>query len=218
MFSTCNTACVDTSTLSKADICNVYQRNEVVVRLLTSKCDFDLPVGDYDSSALADAVTDAIADGKIGATMELANVEWADPTTATKQYRSRCRPASTINTGRVLNARDYNAYDVNAAGASTPYNDRIIYADEIQSPSTRVIGYVTCDGKIYLFLNDKGGFMSYSIHHFIGYDNEVDGQSIEFKNYVISFVGDPLKLRTPYLDIVAAGAVADLGWLFNNVK
>lgn len=219
MLSTCNTACVGSAKLSKTDMCATYQRSEVPVRFLTANCDFDLPEGDYDSSALADAIVDAIADGKIGATPELANVEWADPTTTKKQFRSRCRPAKTINTGRTITARDYNAFDVVSAGTAMPYNDRIIYLDEIQAKSTRIIGYVTCDGKIYLFLNEQGGFMSYSAHFFTGFDNEVDGSTFEFKNYMIEFVGDPLKsLRTPYLDIVLAGAVDDLGWLYNSAQ
>jgi len=219
MFSTCNTACVGASELSKNDQCATYQRSEVPVRLLVAKCNVDFPEGDYDDNVLATAIETLITNGEVSATPELSNVEWSDPTNTTKQFRARNRPASVITTGRTFTARDYNAFDVNSAGTATPYDDRIIYLDEIQAKSTRIVGYITDSGKIYLFLDKNGAFMSYSPNFFTGWDNEVDGQTIEFKNYVINFVSDPLaRLSLPYLDIIGANAVAQLGWLYQNAQ
>lgn len=217
MYPSCNTACVNSTTLTKLDICPSEQRSEVVVRYLTAKCDFTFPTGLYTANALATALVAAITNGEVSATPELSNVEWSDPTTATKLIGNRTRPAKNYITGRTLTARDYNAFDVDGTGASVPYNDRIIYLDEIQAPSTRIVGYVTADGKIYLFLDAKGAFLPYSANFFTGFDNEIDGQTIEYKNYVLNFVGDPLaRLRTPYLDIIQAGGVAQLGWLYQS--
>ena len=69
--------------------------------------------------------------------------------------------------------------------------------------------------KISLWLqNANGTFMQYSVQFFTGFDTEVDGQRIEFKNYSITFMGDPVDWKEPYLDIVAANGIANLGWIF----
>jgi hypothetical protein len=154
----------------------------------------------------------------ISATFELAEFNWADPTTTKKNFLSKARPSKTITTGRTLTAKDYSAVDVDNAGASSPYFDRVFYKDIIQNKACKIRGYVTEGGTIYLFLNEKGEFCSYDINYWIGYDNEVDGQCVEFKNYAIDFVGDPLRqITTPYLDIIEAGAQASLGWLYQAV-
>lgn len=215
MFSTCNSACVGSVLLTKTDQCDVYQRSEVPVRLLLSTCDFDFPVGDYDDNVLATAIEDAITDGFISVTPELSEVAWADPTTAQKNYRARCRPASTINVSRQLTGKDFNATDKVSAGTASPYQDRLFFKNLVQNPAIAIRGYVTCDGKIYLFLNPNGTFASYTAHFFTGFDTEIDGQNVEFKNYVLTFNGDPVNWTTPYLDIIEASAEAQLGWLFS---
>lgn len=199
------------------DQCNVYQRSEVPVRLIVALCNTDFPTGDYDDSALSDAFKALIAANFIGATPELSDVAWADPTTATKNYRARCRPAKTINVSRQLTGRDFNATDVDSAGDDAPYYDRVFFEDYIKNPAVAIRGYVTCDGKIYLFKNPNGTFASYTAHFFTGSDTEIEGQNVEFKNYVITFNGDPVQWTTPYLDIVAAGNDPDLQWLFAPV-
>lgn len=214
MFSTCSTACVGTLTLTKTDQCDVYQRSEVPVRLLLAKCDFDFPVGDYDDAALGTLIAEAIDDGNMSATPELADVSWQDPTTTTKQFKSRCRPMATIEVSRILTGKDYTATDVNSAGTASVYQDRIFYQDIVQNKGTAVRGFVTCDGKIYLFLNKNGTFAQYTASFWTGYDTDVDGKNIEYKNYALTFMGDPVNFRLPYFDIVAAGSIDDLGWLF----
>ena len=109
MFSTCNATCVGSVTLPKTDQCDMYQRSEVPVRLLIAKCDFDFPTGLYDANALALAVEAAITAGDISVTPELADLQWADPTSTTKQYKGTCRPPSTINVSRQLTGKDFNA-------------------------------------------------------------------------------------------------------------
>lgn len=217
MFSTCSTACAGSVTLTKTDQCNVYQRSEVPVRLILGVCTIDFPTAAYDSAALSAAFKALIASGDISATPELSDVAWADPTTATKNYRARCRPAKTINVSRQLTGRDFNATDVNSAGTASAYQDRLFFENLVQNPAVAIRGYVTCDGKIYLFLNENGTFASYTAHFFTGWDTEIDGQNVEFKNYNITFNGDPAKFTTPYLDIVAAGNDPDLAWLFSPV-
>lgn len=214
MFSTCSTACVGTLTLTKTDQCDVYQRSEVPVRLLLAKCDFDFPVGDYDDAALGTLIASAINDGNMSATPELADVAWQDPTTTTKQFKSRYRPMATIEVSRILTGKDYTATDVNSAGTASVYQDRIFYQDIVQNKGTAVRGFVTCDGKIYLFLNKNGTFAQYTASFWTGYDTEVDGKNIEYKNYALTFMGDPVNFRLPYFDIVAAGSIDHLGWLF----
>ena len=214
MFSTCTSACVGSVSLTKTDQCHLYQRSEVPVRLIIAKCDVDFPTGAYDDTALATAFEALITSGDISATPEIADLQWADPTTTTKQYRGRCRPAETIKTSRALTGRDFMATDVNSSGTATPYADRLFFKNLIQNKAVAIRGYVTCDGKIYLFLNKNGTFMQYSALFWTGYDTDVDGQSVEFKNYSITFMGDPVDYTTPYLDIVEAGATANLGWLF----
>lgn len=214
MFSTCNSSCVGMITLPSTDICDVYQRSEVPVRLILAKCDFDFPQGQYDSTTLATAFETAIANGDITATPELADLQWADPTSTTKQYKGTCRPPSTINVSRQLTGKDFNAFDVNSTGGAAVYNDRYFFKNIIKNKAVAIRGYVTCDGKVYLFLNSNGTFMQYSAQYFTGYDTEVDGQRVEFKNYSITFMGDPVDWTLPYLDIVAAGSISSLGWLF----
>ncbi len=215
MFSTCNTTCVGSVVISKTDQCDVYQRSEVPVRLILGLCDFDFPVGDYDDNALALLVETAITAGQIGVTPELSEVSWADPSTTTKNYRARCRPLKTINVSRQLTGKDFNATDVVSAGTATPYQDRLFFKNIVQNPAVAIRGYVTCDGKIYLFLNPNGTFASYTVHFFTGFDTEIEGQNVEFKNYVITFNGDPVNWTTPYLDVIAAGAQSTLGWLYS---
>jgi hypothetical protein len=215
MFSTCNSACVGEVLLTKTDQCDVYQRSEVPVRLLLSLCDFDFPTGDYDDNVLATAIEDAITAGRISVTPELSEVAWADPTTAQKNYRARCRPASTINVSRQLTGKDFNATDKVSAGTTSPYQDRLFFQNLVKNPAVAIRGYVTCDGKIYLFLNPNGTFASYTAHFFTGFDTEIDGQNVEFKNYVLTFNGDPVNWTTPYLDIIEATAESQLGWLFS---
>ncbi len=215
MFSTCNSACVGSVLLTKTDQCDVYQRSEVPVRLLLSLCDFDFPTGDYDDNVLATAIEDAITAGEISVTPELSEVAWADPTTAQKNYRARCRPASTINVSRQLTGKDFNATDKVSAGTASPYQDRLFFQNLVKNPAVAIRGYVTCDGKIYLFLNPNGTFASYTAHFFTGFDTEIDGQNVEFKNYVLTFNGDPVNWTTPYLDIIEATAESQLGWLFS---
>jgi hypothetical protein len=214
MFSTCNTACATNVVLTKTDQCKVYQRSEVPVRLILSLCDFDFPTGAYASEALAEAISDAIDDGKISATPELSDLVWADPSTANKNYRARCRPADTINVSRQLTGRDFNATDVTSAGLEVPYEDRIFWQYKVKNKAVKIRGYVTCDGKIYLFLNENGTFANYTVHLWTGFDTEIDGTNVEFKQYSITFNGDPVNYTTPYLDIIAAGAESTLGWLF----
>ena len=214
MFSTCNSACVGEVVLTKTDQCAIYQRSEVPVRLLLGLCDFDFPEGDYTDEDLAKAVKDAIAAGLISATPELSDLVWADPTTATKNYRARCRPADTINVSRQLTGRDFNATDVDSDGTAVPYQDRLFFKNIVKNKAVKIRGFVTCDGKIYLFLNENGTFANYTAHFWSGYDTEIDGTSIEFKQYSITFNGDPVNWTLPYLDIIAAGAESDLGWLF----
>lgn len=213
MFSTCNSACVGSLTLTKTDQCDVFQRSEVPVRLLIAKCDFNFPEGDYDDNALATLIETAIDDGDISATPELAEMAWADPTTAQKKYKAGCRPPVTKNVSRVLTGKDFNATNVNSAGTAVPYEDRIFWQNIIQNKGTAIRGYVTCDGKIYLFLNKNGTFSKYSVHFFTGFDAEIEGESVEYKNYAITFMGDPVNYTTPYLDIIASEAEAQLGWL-----
>ena len=215
MFSTCNSACVGEVLLTKTDQCDVYQRSEVPVRLLLSLCDFDFPTGDYDDNVLATAIEDAITAGRISVTPELSEVAWADPTTAQKNYRARWRPASTINVSRQLTGKDFNATDKVSAGTTSPYQDRLFFQNLVKNPAVAIRGYVTCDGKIYLFLNPNGTFASYTAHFFTGFDTEIDGQNVEFKNYVLTFNGDPVNWTTPYLDIIEATAESQLGWLFS---
>lgn len=214
MFSTCNTTCVGEVLLTKTDQCAVYQRSEVPVRLLLGLCDFDFPSGEYDDDALATAIDAAITAGAISATPELSDLVWADPTTAQKNYRARCRVADTINVSRQLTGRDFNATDVNSGGTASVYEDRLFFKNLVQNKAVRVRGFVTCDGKIYLFLNSNGTFANYTAHFWTGYDTEIDGTNVEFKQYSITFNGDPVNWTLPYLDIVAAGAEASLGWLF----
>jgi hypothetical protein len=214
MFSTCNTTCVGEVLLTKTDQCAVYQRSEVPVRLLLGLCDFDFPTGDYNDEDLATAIDAAITAGSISATPELSDLVWADPTTAQKNYRARCRVADTINVSRQLTGRDFNATDVNSAGTASVYQDRLFFKNLVQNKAVRVRGFVTCDGKIYLFLNSNGTFANYTAHFWTGYDTEIDGTNVEFKQYSITFNGDPVNWTLPYLDIVAAGAEATLGWLF----
>jgi hypothetical protein len=214
MFSTCNSACVGEVLLTKTDQCAIYQRSEVPVRLLLGLCDFDFPEGDYTDEDLAKAVADAITAGEISATPELSDLVWADPTTANKNYRARCRPADTINVSRQLTGRDFNATDVNSAGTAVPYQDRLFFKNIVKNKAVKIRGFVTCDGKIYLFLNENGTFANYTAHFWSGYDTEIDGTSIEFKQYSITFNGDPVNWTLPYLDIIAAGAESTLGWLF----
>ena len=213
MFSTCNSLCVGALTLTKTDQCAVYQRSEVPVRLLIAKCDFAFPEGDYDDNALATLIETAITDGDISATPELAEMAWADPTTAPKLYRARCRQPKIVNVSRVLTGKDFNATDVTSAGVATPYQDRLFWQNIVKNKGTAIRGYVTCDGKIYLFLNSNGTFAQYSVHFFTGFDTEIEGENVEYKNYAITFTGDPVNYTTPYLDIIASSAEAQLGWL-----
>lgn len=218
MFSTCSSSCVGAVVLTNTDQCNVYQRSEVPVRLILALCNVDFPSGAYDDSDLSDAFATLVGAGQISATPELSEVAWADPTTATKNYRARCRASKTINVSRQLTGRDFNATDVDTAGAASPYEDRLFFENLVKNPAVSIRGYVTCDGKIYLFKNPNGTFASYSAHFFTGFDTEIEGKNVEFKNYVITFNGDPVQYTTPYLDIVASGNDPLLSWLFAPVN
>jgi len=60
--------------------------------------------------------------------------------------------------------------------------------------------------------------MAYDLNCWIGYDQDVEGKLVEYKNYQLDFVGDPLRqITTPYLDIKAAGAESTLGWLYQPI-
>jgi hypothetical protein len=214
MLSTCNNACVDTLILPQTTQCATYQRSEVPVKLILALCNVDFPAGQYDDPTLASAVEALFTAGSASATFELADFQWADPTTTTKQYLSRRNPPNMITTGRQMTAKDFNAVDVDPANAAFPYFDRDFYRDVVQNKAVKIRGYVTDSGRIYLFLDKNGNFMAYNVNYFIGWDNEVEGQSVEFKNYIITFVADPLsQIVTPYLDIPLSGNT-NLGWLY----
>lgn len=217
MLPTCNSACVDTFTLTTTDQCDIYQRSEIPVRLIVATCNTTFPTGAYDDIALATAFESLVGIGSISATFELADFSWSDPTTTTKQYRSRRSPAKTITTGRTLTARDYTATDVNAAGSATPYQDRLFFVNTLQNAAVKYRGWITADGRIYLFLNSNGEFMSYDVNHWYGQDVEVEGQVVEFKNMNINFTGDPTAtMTTPYLDLLEADPTDTLGlaWMY----
>lgn len=187
------------------------------MRLLLATCDTDFPTGTYDDLAHATAFAALITSAAVSATFELTDFAWGDPTTTKKQYKSRRSPATTITTGRQLTAKDFNAVDENAAGTPTPFHDRLFYVNTVQNKSVKIRGYVTDAGKVYLFLNSAGEFMSYDINFWTGWDQDVDGQSVEFKNYMIDFTADPLAtMTTPYLDIPAADPTntLDIFWLY----
>lgn len=218
MFSTCNSVCVDTLTLPLTTQCDTYQRSEVPVRLLIATCDTDFPVGDYDDNVHATAFAALITSGNISATFELADFAWGDPTTTTKQYKSRRSPVSTITTGRQLTAKDFNATDTDPTGTAYPYWDRNFYKNVVQNKAVRIRGWVTEQGRIYLFLDKNGNFMSYDQHYFTGDDIEIDGQNVEFKNYIMNFAADPrINIITPYLDLPLADPTDALGlsWLYS---
>lgn len=215
MLSTCNSTCVGVFSITKTDQCDIYQRSEVPVRLIIATCDTAFPSGTYTDALHAAAFAALITAGQVGATFELADFQWSDPTTTQKNFLSKSRPQKSIPISRELTAKDYTATDFDDSGAASPYQDRLFYKDVLQNKACKVRGYVTEAGKIYLFLDSKGEFCSYDINHFIGFDGEIDGLSIEYKNLSIRFMGDPLRqITTPYLDIKAAGAEATLGWLY----
>lgn len=215
MLSTCNSTCIGAFSITKTDQCNVDQRSEVPVRLIIATCDTAFPSGTYTDSLHATAFAALITSGNIGATFELSDFQWSDPTTTQKNFLSKARPSKSIIISRELTAKDYTTTEVDNTGASSPYQDRLFYKDVLQNKACKVRGYVTEAGKIYLFLDAKGEFCSYDINFFIGFDGEVEGQSIEYKNLSIRFTGDPLRqITTPYLDIKAAGAESTLGWLY----
>lgn len=217
MFSTCNTACVDSTTLTPTSQCDTYQRSEVPVRLILATCDTDFPSGSYDDNALAVSFEALVSAGSVSATFELADFVWADPTFTQKQYKAIRSPKSEIVTGRTLTAKDYNATDVDYLAAASPYFDRDFYKNKARNKGVKIRGYITDQGRIYLFLDQNGAFMSYSLQSFIGWDGEVEGQSVEFKNWMINFVADPLaQMVTPYLDLKLAdpGNALDLGWMY----
>lgn len=217
MLSTCNDACVDTVIIPLTTQCDTYQRSEVPVRLIIATCDTDFPVGDYDDLVHATAFAALTATNNISATFELADFAWADPTTTTKQYKPRRSPASTITTGRQLTARDYNATDTDPAGAAAPYFDRTFYRTVVQNKAVKVRGFITEQGRIYLFLDQNGQFMSYDVNFFTGWDIEIDGKSVEFKNYVLNFVADPMIGQIlPYLDLSLADPTdtLNLAWMY----
>jgi hypothetical protein len=217
MFSTCNTACVDSLVLTPTTQCDVYQRSEVPVRFILATCDTDFPSGAYDDLVHATAFEALITAGNVTATFELADFVWADPTFTQKQYKAIRSPKSDITTGRTLTAKDYNATDVDNVNAAFPYFDRDFYKNVVQNKAVKIRGYVTDQGRIYLFLDQNGNFMSYSLQAFTGWDGEVEGQSVEFKNYVLTFVADPMiSIVTPYLDLKLADPTDTLGiaWLY----
>lgn len=214
MFGTCKTACVSAVTITNTDQCNVYERSECGIRLLYAKCDFDFPTGVYTDNALAVAIEDAITAGDIGASFELANFEWTEPTRVDKKYRAKCKRPKSITTGRDLSARSYVATDEDSAAVSSPFWDREYFVNVENNPGVAVRGFVTCSGLIYLFLNEDGEFMDNVLDTFVGYDDEVEGQCVEYKQYTVKFSGDPLSSRIlPYLSIPLSGAQATLGWL-----
>jgi hypothetical protein len=215
MLSTCNSVCLGGLTLTQTTQCDLYNRSEIPVRLLIATCDTAFPIGLYTDSAHAAAVAALISAGVVSATFELSDFQWADPQTTKKNFLSKRVPPKTIITGRQLTAKDYNATDKDVNDAASPYEDRLFYKNIIQNKACKVRGYITDNGKIYLFLDSNSEFMGYDISYWIGYDQEVEGKLIEFKNYMIDFVGDPLRqITTPYLDIIAAGAQSSLGWLY----
>lgn len=218
MLSTCNSTCVGALSLSPTAQCDLYQRSEIPVRLIGATCDTAFPTGDYTDAAHATAFAALITANQVTATFELSDFAWGDPTTTKKSYLPRHYPAKTIITGRTLTAKDYNATDLDNAGAASVYEDRSFYKNVIQNKAFKFRGYVTESGKVYLFLNAAGEFMAYDISYFIGFDAEVEGQMVEYKNYQLDFVGDPLRqITTPYLDIRAAGAESTLGWLYQPI-
>lgn len=217
MLSTCNSNCVTGITLPKTDQCAVYERDECPVRLIYAKCDFDFPTGAYDDNTFGLAVSAAFTSGDLGASFELSEAAFSDPTTATKKYRAKCKPASTIITGRELTARSYVATDVDPAGADAPYWDLDFYQNYEKNIAVAVRGHVTCSGKMYLYLDENGQFLPYTAYTFLGEDDEVDGTCVEYKNYVITFTKDPKGAKKlPYLDIVAAGVQTELAWLYQG--
>jgi len=215
MLSTCNSVCVDALSLSSTTQCNIYQRSEIPVRLIVATCNTAFPTGTYTDNAHAVAFAALIAAGSVTATFELSDFQWSDPTTTQKRYASIARPTKTIITGRTLTAKDYTATDYDNADNPSAYEDRLFYKNQVQNKGAKFRGYVTEAGMVYLFLASNGEFMPYDVNYWIGYDSEVDGKLVEYKNYQLTFVGDPLRqITTPYLDIKAAGAEATLGWLY----
>lgn len=219
MLSTCNSGCVNTFTLLETSQCDIYQRSEIPVRLLLATCDTAFPSGTYDDLAHATAFQALVVAASVGVTFELADFTWSDPTTTTKAYRSRRSPARTITTGRTLTARDYTAVDKDPDGVTSEFWDRTFYVDTIQNKAVKARGYITDKGKIYLFLNEQNDFMDYDQNFWTGYDTEVEGQTVEYKNFALNFVGDPLKKqKLPYLDLAAADPTdsLSLGWMYKS--
>lgn len=214
MIKTCKTGCNPAVTIEKTDHCKVFERSENMVRLLYRKCDFNFPTGVYTDNALAVAFEAGITSGDIGASFEIANSTWADPTFVEKKYRSKKKRAKSTVVGRDLTVQTYVATDVDPAGTASPYWDREFYVNVENNAAVEVCGWVTHEGNVELALDDQGQFMDNVVESFVGQDQELDTDTIEVKNFKVKFSGDPLQRRIlPYLDINAANAAATLGWL-----
>lgn len=201
----CNTACAgDVLVPSIADtLCGkITPRDEKKSKLFIARCDVGIPSGS--DTAIAAALTTLLAAGKIGSSGKLKNFAFGDPA-VTAQTFADCDPATDVVTGRDLSFEDWNAFpilDTESGAVITSYGDRQFWRT-IKSEGKYNWGYTTCEGKLYLFMNQsKTAFMTGLLSIFKAEDRSTANMVNEVKKGKIAFLGDPEEqFPEPFLDL-----------------
>lgn len=197
----CTTTCVSSTTLTNMrPQCKVIQRFDCFSKLIMWRCDVAIPTGT--ASAIATALEALLTAGTIGVSPALRNIQWADPQ-ASELILSDCQPTQEIFVSRDLTFEDVNAIDLTPGTATAnAYLDRTFWST-IYNNSIWNYSITTCSGKMYNLTNSAGAFTNGTFSIYQTVEKMEQGQCYEVKKGKVKFIGDPISLKTPYIDLAA---------------
>jgi hypothetical protein len=199
----CSSSCVSGILIPQlGNICSVTTRDDCKSKLVLFRCNLSIPSG---SEAAKAAALDAMITAKtLGATPKLKDFNWGDPQTTDFAFHD-CAPAVPVVTQRELTGSDFNAIDVDDAGAASLYFDRDFWSG-VTAGQYFNFGWTTCNGLLYLGAQDRNytKFMTAVMTAFQAEDKSLPNKCMEVKKFILRFLGDPLKhFPKPYLDLSA---------------
>jgi hypothetical protein len=179
--------------------CKVTQRIDCFSKIIFWRCDIAQPTGT--ASAIATALETLLTAGTVGVSPILRNIVWGDPNSA-ELILSDCQPAQEIYTARELTFEDAGGIDLTPGTVtSNPYLDRVWW-NNIYQNSIWNYSITTCSGKMYNLTQSNGTTMAngtFSIYQTV--EKVEQGVCYEVKKGKIKFIGDPISMKLPYIDL-----------------
>lgn len=204
-MATCPSSCGDIDLIGNPQTdCEVSLRQTTPSRFAFFGCTTTLPdpITDVAIKALFD-------DGTIVASSELANVEFADPTTEDITI-SDCKPPLRQIVSREVTFEDRTAISRTAGSPATtdPFFDYDFWQDKLDNQGKLNYMVIYCNGDVKIARDKDGNLLSATMQGWLNYQRPgtAGNKSTEFKRLSILFDGDPLAMyNKPEFNYIEAG-------------